>query len=53
LEPPPSLAFVRIRFFLSNRFWLAENVIDRSAMLLVNSSRCCHYLVAFITFAVD
>jgi hypothetical protein len=53
LEPRLSLAFVRIRFFLLSRLWLAENVINRSAMLLVNSSRCCHHLVAFITFAVS
>jgi hypothetical protein len=53
LEPRPGLAFVRIRFLLPSRLWLAENVIDESAMLLVNSSRCCHHLVAFIMLAVD
>jgi hypothetical protein len=53
LELRPGLAFGRIRFFLPSQLWLAENVIDRSAMLLVNYSRCCHHLVAFIMLAVD
>jgi hypothetical protein len=53
LEPRPSLVFVRICFLLPSRLWLAENVIDRSTMLLVNSSHCCHHLVAFIMLAVD
>jgi hypothetical protein len=52
LQPRPSLAFVRIHFLLPSRLWLAKNVIDRSAMLSMNSSRCCHHLVAFILFAV-
>jgi hypothetical protein len=52
LGPRPGVAFVRIRFLLPRRLRLAENVIDQSALLLLNSSHCCHHLVAFIMLAV-